>query len=920
MTPLIRLSVVLALGGCGIITATAETPDRAATPPLAAGDFVNTRAAAVNPAAPARAGRTQAVPNPRRVAQPASRQPRRRGGQPRRAAAEVPAPVISPAQPIESLVEAEPEVDGPPLLAAPTTPEEPARPSVRRPSPLPASAFEVRAPSTSRRPSPIPSFEEPGLTLTDGLRTVDLGTGEGGFQPPDWTQPLENLQAEDRLILRSDLYEAMGNVRLQLEDTLFRSEYFRYLPETGEAFAEGDVRVTQGLSILEADSLNYVVTPSEEMPRLSPFADEQLVERRRLTIGRVTAENLYLLEPTREISADHVDYDFLTESGEFINPRGRAGVFYFGADRLHVLGPQDAAAEDIWVTTCDLPTPHYRIRLRKAAVREGAEFSGADARLQLGKIDTPLYWPRWRVGIGPGAGLGFEFDSGRTAELGYFVNIAQWFPVTPNAAIGLRLFPTEKEGVGFGLDAEYDYLQNPESRLFRARGAVESLYSTEERGFLHWYNRYDIFDDTVMLNQIELWSDRTAFKDYYYDRFRNRTEPRTFTNLTRTRPAYIASATARVSTNNWVRETERLPEVTFHLLERPLLERLYVTYDTIVGYNERNPAGTHAARFVNVGRLTLDLDLHEAFSITPFVESELTWYSDRRDGDSAITRFSTLAGVTAQSRFHRTFAGRWGFSEFKHILVPSVTLSYRPAPTVAIDQTPRFDAYDNVYGRTRIESKIDNVVLGRDAETHEVWQVARLTLYQGHDLWNEFRKAEDYEFELDIRPRPWWGFQGAAESHNIQRDYDLDRPFFVQRLLLEMYESLAGRPWDPEAAYQFNAQYGDYNRILAFLYYDGTPLGRHYNGRIGYAYTSTQGNVFNRELLYGVGYRLNENWAVAFEHRYDFERDQLTRQTYELRRALHCWEMALKFRDRESGWDVGVEFNIRAFPGSRVRF
>ena len=47
---------------------------------------------------------------------------------------------------------------------------------------------------------------------------------------------------------------------------------------------------------------------------------------------------------------------------------------------------------------------------------------------------------------------------------------------------------------------------------------------------------------------------------------------------------------------------------------------------------------------------------------------------------------------------------------------------------------------------------------------------------------------------------------------------------------------------------------------------------------------------------------------------------RISRQTYEVRRRLHRWEAALKFRDRESGFDVGVEFSLIDFPGARAKF
>ena len=369
-------------------------------------------------------------------------------------------------------------------------------------------------------------------------------------------------------------------------------------------------------------------------------------------------------------------------------------------------------------------------------------------------------------------------------------------------------------------------------------------------------------------------------------------------------------------------ETERLPEVTFHLLERQLLPNVYVTFDTINGYNEREPDDESAVRSVNVARLSTDIELGDAVNITPFVELETSYYSKTRDGDGGDGRFSALAGATAQTRFQKTYEGAWGFSSFKHIVVPSMTLSYRTEPTMGVEETPRFDAYDNVYGRTRLESKIDNIVMGKDAESGETWQVARLSLYQGNDFWNEIRKSDDYEVELDLRPRSWWGVQTIGEHHSISdpEDVDINQPFIVQRGLIELYEKVLNRPFDAETADKYNTRYGDYDRILTFLYYDNRDFGGNINGRIGFAYTETQGETFNREVLYGMGYKINEKWSVAFEHRYDLERGELYRQKYEVRRVMNCLEGALLIGERESGWDFGVEFSVTGIPGTRIRF
>lgn len=280
-----------------------------------------------------------------------------------------------------------------------------------------------------------------------------------------------------------------------------------------------------------------------------------------------------------------------------------------------------------------------------------------------------------------------------------------------------------------------------------------------------------------------------------------------------------------------------------------------------------------------------------------------------------------MLGVTAQTRFHKVYPGFLGFSGFKHVIEPSITYSYRPSSTMSAEDAPQYDFLDNVYGRSRVETKINNIFYGRDAETNEVWQAARITLYQGNDFWNEVRKADDYELELDIRPRPWWGAQMVGEIHHINNDeFALaETPVFYKRWFYDAYDRLFDSPFNDEAD-EYNSAYTDFSRLLTQVYYDNTLLGGRVSARLGFAYTDTRGEIYNREILYGMGYRLSDKWGVGFEHIYNLKDDYMRSQTYELRRRFQCWESALRFRDRESGFDVDVEFSLVAFPGSIIKF
>lgn len=789
--------------------------------------------------------------------------------------------------------------------------------SVRR---NPISTDSARAPATGR-PSASPIQQLSRKTITDALvQPTEFGSTTGGFQAPDLTKNLENIKFKSMSSAGGDSTSTLfSEFRAQLGDMTMSADSLEHNRAPVDIHAKGNVQITQQSSSITADEIHFSLDAPDGTAEQPKVVEGGESATQALDQGHLTLNKAHVVEPTREMTADYMDYDFKSGKGELTNATGQAGIYYFSADKLHLHGPQTLSGENVWVTTCDKPHPHYKIRLSELEMVDGQPVAGSNARLQLGKADTPLYLPRWRRGSVGGSPWTLDFDSGRQANIGYFVNVGQAYEVNPDVALGPRLFVTEKEGVGFGADLSYDFMDNPASRLYRTKGEAHGLYTTEDRGYVHWYHRYEYSNDLVVRAQVEHWGDQNFYKDFFYDSFRNRSQPRTFANITYRQPGYIATGTVRAQTHQWFSETEQTPEATFSLLERPLVQNLYFSFDTANGYYNREPFGVDGARSANTARLTYSWDPMPGLAITPFWEVDGYYYSRERQSDNGAGLLSTNLGVTAQTRFHRTYAGRWGFSAFKHLIEPSITYSYRPDTSVNPQEIPQYDPLDSIFGRSRIETKISNILYGRDAETGEVWQVGRFTLYQGNDIRNERATTEDYEVELDVRPRAWWGFQVVGERQKTSdEDPSLSR-YSLARNFPRFYTEVVGNAFGFENARDFSGRFGDYNRMLAQLYYDGEPRGEKLSGRIGFAYTKTQDAVFNREALYGMGYKLSDKWGIGFEHTYDFESNDLRTQTYELRRSLHCWETAIRFRDRESGFDINLEFNIKAFPGSRLK-
>ncbi len=837
---------------------------------------------------------------------------------------------IAMAQPPKKPEETAKGPEKPPVLLAkpPALPAlAPTAPKPKTPPPATPEETGGTPPAPIAKPSASPLDRMSGRSITDVFKQpTEFGALESGFEPPDYTNPLRDVEC-DKMVqdIKNGITHMERNVRLRLGNMLFRADSLTKKDQTGEFHVEGNVSVDQESSRFTADAVTYWMPQEKDVPPQLPIEaklGEQDEAKRRLALGRVEAANIHLIEPTRELVAETVSYDFAKSTGEFTNVHGRAGIYYFAADSLTVTGPRSFIAQQMWITTCDKPKPHYKIRMKELRVENGQTLSGTHARLQFGDVNTPLWAPKWKSSDSEHP-WNADFRTGRTAELGYYFDTGMRFNLTPDVRIGPRIFPTEKEGFAGGLDLDYDFMKNPASPLFSTKGEAHGLVSTEGRGYGHWYHRYEYSDDLIARAQVEYWDDEDVYKDFYYEQYKHRTAPRNFVNVTYRHPEFLASATIRPNVHSWVSETERLPEATFHLIDRQIARNLYLSYDVAAGYNQREQKGDTGGRLANVTRLTYDWNIHEAINVAPFLEMQSNSYltTDMENEDLDADNGSALtgtAGITAQTRFHRLYPGFWNFSEFKHLVVPSVSLSFRPDVLTNLDSIPQYDTLDNIYGRLRVESKLDNLLFGRDAKSKQTWQVLRLTLYQGNDLWNEMSITQDYEAEIDIRPRAFYGYQLAAERHSENQD---NIPYLpkIQRSFYQWYADAFGRSWSKNAEVELNSSYGDYNRVLTHLYYDDTPLGGRLSGRVGFAYTETGGKKYNEDILYGMGYKLGENWALRFEHVFDISNSNLRTQTYEIRRTLHCWEAGIRLRKRESGLDISFEVSIKAFPGTKIK-
>ena len=739
----------------------------------------------------------------------------------------------------------------------------------------------------------------PRMSIDDGVRSsVTFDPAETSLFNIDTSKQLRDIKVskferEENKLLFTD------GVKLKLDTASLEAESLSIANDGNEILAEGDVYIYTDTTRLNADKLYVRRSDFEEENPDSPArpllpVDYFLDTDGPKLQGEIEAHQLKIRESEKFFEAEYIQFNTETNTGTIKNGHGWSGIFYFSAEKIVVTGPQSIEATNLWLTTCDNPKPHYKIRVKHATVKDGHLIGTGEekARFQFRKFAIPFYFPTFPgtgdAGYGKGAYKGFDLDIGNTSDLGYFLNLGQWYSLSPNVDMAYRYYPTSRQGIAGGIDVNYTFMDDPASRLFRSTGQFQTLYTTKDEGYLHWYHRKEVDENTVILGQWEQWYNQDFLKQFYEDDYEDRTGPRTFTNVTHLGDGYILTATASKATHDFTRETEKLPDASLHFLERQLGGQLYFTMDSYAGYYNRVPSDTHSQRYAHVARLSYDWNVMQGLNVLPFIEGGATHYSDALNGDESEALFSGVTGITTQARFQRAYKGRGRFSGFKHLFIPSVSYINQENSAMDIEDVPRFDDIDDRPRRDRIESKIDNIILGRNKANGETWRVAQLTVFQGYDLSNEASETKDVEVDLRIRPRPWWGFQAIDERYRIDNN-----------------TSPIG---------------DDYHRFTSYLFYNNTRYDNTWNARIGYEETEIDDFDPERNILYGAGYKLNDMWSISADHRYSLESSELIRQRYELRRRLHMWEMGLVYRDRPSGSDLNITFSLVGLKDTDLKF
>lgn len=496
-----------------------------------------------------------------------------------------------------------------------------------------------------------------------------------------------------------------------------------------EVYAEGDVYITQGKSrVFQGDKAYFNV-----------------IEDRSIIINGEIRTDL------SSLSLDPTSQEAGKSSADAGDPARGAPVTIRAAE-IRGVSKGLIEADNASVTTSTFAKPGYHIAMDKMIYEErvqeiGGKLTGYGNKFVLG--DVPLLeLPYFTIRTGVDSPIPLiGFSTGISSRFGAFVetrwgNVFEDLGNQVNQKLGIdgtfsgkwyvdvNLYSARGLGVGGGVTYEtrdkyfgltefftiYDYSGDDETE----RKDDDEDYAGF-RGHFRTQNRFFLPDGWQFDSEINYVSDRGFLREFKEDLHEKEKSPETVAYLKKLDGDTAVTGLARYRLNSWQTQTEYLPQATYDVVSRPIMEfedfaeslgqpepvRLYWTHRSEVAYVNRQNGDDDrgkdrdddkegsAFRIDNIDRFNMPFEVND-FGFDPYVENRLTaWFGDgERNGGGAFREGLTF-GANVNTQYTMTDpdveSEYWNIHGIRHIVIPTLRNRFTVLSTVEADDLVPYD-------------------------------------------------------------------------------------------------------------------------------------------------------------------------------------------------------------------------------------
>lgn len=306
----------------------------------------------------------------------------------------------------------------------------------------------------------------------------------------------------------------------------------------------------------------------------------------------------------RHVRASRVYYDLLRDRAVILDavvfaiiPKRELPI-YVRAARVRQLSERKFTAENAILTTSEFHTPHYHVGAERVEVEDrsprglSGELGGMGQASYVAQgvsfnlYNTPvLYWPRsaGKVELSEtalrGVRVGNDGDFGTAVETRWdlFNLLSVEPPVGFDAQLRLDYF--SERGPAAGVDVKYE--RENYFGLYRGYvvedGGDDNLGQFRDndqdggaRGRTTWRHRHYLPEDWQLTLENSYLSDRGFLEEYYEGEFDEDKEQENLVYLKKQRDNWAFTVLGQARLNDFWTQTERAPDLGFHLVGEPL--------------------------------------------------------------------------------------------------------------------------------------------------------------------------------------------------------------------------------------------------------------------------------------------------------------------------------------------------------------
>ncbi len=694
--------------------------------------------------------------------------------------------------------------------------------------------------------------------------------------------------SEDRL------EDSMKEVASKKEKVTIQADNIKYDRKTNIYTAHGNVRISQGDTILTSDD----ATLNEETGDAEARGKAQLV----------TATNV--------VFADTMKVNFDTKLGVL-----EKGYILVMKENYHVTGDKlDRVNENEYVvtkgalTTCDAETPAWLVTADSMDIRMDRYVTAKNVVFRIKGIPvfyTPYAWfpllkPRTSGFLIPGAGY--------STKQGFrFFDSYYWAPLD-NFDTTLSLDYRSKRGLG--VSDQIRYAMNKDTDLdFYGYFMDDRLDKTDHYNIRLKYR--EVFTNDIF-GKVDINLSDSQFYRQLSETTLERTQRSLDSNAFLTdnlgwgRAYFFSQYTESLDFFNSSHIVERLPEIGANILKKQVKDLpLYLDADASGTYfyketgvdGERADGNVRASSYFNL----------DGINFSPRVGIRETGYDLQGSGSSAFDDSRGLfgAGMKMQTGLYRLYTFSGGpFEGIRHTVEPVVAYNY-----VFDDgggNLPKFDGVDTYGRRNQLAYSLSNRFVIKFRKTKRV-DFLTIKLSQFYDFFGETSlTGQRRTFSPLYGEISYEAGRNIKINNNFRYDYykggilSVNNDLFYRADMDRWYICIGQRySTDTEQVFMSPSQFDFFTPNTDFV--------------SDFVVTSTtkEENIVNF-LTFDGGVKISQDWSVNGKVWYDVHTQNLLETTVNVIYTSQCWSLTGNYVKRPGETQVMVFFNLKGIGNIKL--